>query len=123
LIKERSELEQSVVTTLMLESAIDGKIEFGIFINNPVGYRLRYIARGGDKNIIEAPDGDFKNVLICPSNCDITDIFEKVLRNCEVKEFLEKSKIVVDNLENIDKRLNELKQMLERMVAPKRKLS
>jgi len=123
LIKERLELEQSVVTALMLESAIDGKIEFGIFINNPVGYRLRYITRGGDKDVIEASDGDFKNVVIYPSNCDVTDVFEKVLRNCEVKEFLEQAKIVVDNIESIDKRLNELKQMLERMTAPKRKLS
>ena len=121
LIKERSELEQSVVTALMLESAIDGKIEFGIFINNLVGYRLRYIAaRGGDKDVIEASDGDFKNVVIYPSNCDVTDIFRKILRNCEVKKFLEKAKIVTDNTENIDKRLKELKQILERMAAPKK---
>lgn len=123
LIRERSELEQSVVTALMLESAIDGKIEFGIFINNPVGYRLRYIARGSDKDVVEASDGDFKNVVIYPSNCDVTDVFEKVLRSCKIKEFLEQAKIVVDNIENIGKRLNELKQMLERMVALKRKLS
>ena len=123
LIKERQGLEQSAVTALMLESAIDGKIEFGIFINNPVGYRLRYIAQGGDKDIIEASDGDFKNVTIYPSNRDVTDVFEKVLRSCKIKEFLEQAKIVVDNIENIGKRLNELKQMLERMVAPKRKLN
>ena len=121
LIKERQGLEQSAVTALMLESAINGKIEFGIFINNPVGYRLRYIARDGNKDIIEVSDGNFKNVIIYSSNRDVTDVFEKVLRNCEVKEFLEQAKIVTDNIENIDKRLNELKQMLERMAAPRRR--
>ena len=84
---------------------------------------MRYIAQGGDKDIIEASDGDFKNVTIYPSNRDVTDVFEKVLRSCKIKEFLEQAKIVVDNIENIGKRLNELKQMLERMVAPKRKLN
>ena len=69
----------------MLESAIDGKIEFGIFINNPVGYRLCYIARGGDKDIIEVSDGNFKNVTIYPSNRDVTDVFEKVLTKLSKK--------------------------------------